>query len=421
MPPGSLSFRLGTTKGTNTLLENKGAPVALFLSEGFEDLLIIRDQKRPDLFAREIKRPAPIYQGVFSLRGRLDTHGEEREGLDEDHIREAAKRALDSGCTVAAVCLLNSWANPAHEQRVGEILGECGFETICLSSTIRPLIKYLDRADTTLVDATLSPVMDHYLDRVQAELGEDPLWVMSSAGGLVSRSRFHAVDSLVSGPAGGVLGAVAAGRQAGLSKIIALDMGGTSTDVSRWKDHMELRQQIQVGPARILTPAMPIETVAAGGGSICGFDGERLFVGPESAGADPGPAAYGSGGPLTLTDIHLLLGRIDPDGFSIPIQVEASRTALTTVAGASGETDWPSLAEGFLTIATERMAHAIRKVSLREGEDPSQYGLVAFGGAGGLHACRVAAELGMSEVVFPADAGILSARGDSHRAKGGGS
>jgi 5-oxoprolinase (ATP-hydrolysing) len=408
---GSLSFRLGTTKGTNTLLENKGAPVALFLSAGFEDLLMIRDQKRPDIFAREITRPAPIYRNVYGLHGRLDTRGEERQGLEERDIRESARRALESGCTVAAVCLLNSWINPAHEQRVGEILAECGFETIRLSSTIRPLIKYLDRTETTLVDATLSPVMDHYLDRVQAELGKDPLWVMTSAGGLVSRARFHAVDSLVSGPAGGVLGAVASGRQAGLEKIIALDMGGTSTDVSRWKDHLELRQQIRVGHARILTPAMPIETVAAGGGSICGFDGERLTVGPESAGADPGPAAYGAGGPLTLTDIHLLLGRIDPDGFSIPIRTEASRSSLAAVAEASGEADWPSLAEGFLSIATERMAHAIRQVSLREGEDPARYGLVAFGGAGGLHACRVAAELGMTSVVFPPDAGILSAQG----------
>jgi 5-oxoprolinase (ATP-hydrolysing) len=408
---GSLSYRLGTTKGTNTLLENKGAPVALFLSHGFKDLLVIRDQKRPELFARQIKRPRPIYEEVFELPGRLDTSGDEIEELDEASIREAGRQALECGCSVAAVCLLNSWTNPFHERRVGALLGECGFGTVCLSSTIRPLIKYLDRADTTLVDATLAPVMEAYLDRVQAELGENPLWVMTSAGGLVSRARFHSVDSLVSGPAGGVLGAVAAGRQAGLDQIIALDMGGTSTDVSRWKERLELRQQIQVGQARILTPAMPIETVAAGGGSICGFDGERLFVGPESAGADPGPAAYGAGGPLTLTDIHLLLGRIDPEGFSIPIQFESSRAALEAVLKESGEADLPSLAEGFLAIATERMAHAIRQVSLREGEDPAGYGLVAFGGAGGLHACRVALELGMTEVVFPPDAGILSARG----------
>lgn len=408
---GSLSFRLGTTKGTNTLLENKGAPVALFLSHGFRDLLLIRDQKRPELFAREIKRPQPVYRRVYDIAGRLSADGNEQEALDVAAVRAAAKNARESGCTVAAVCLLNSWSNPAQEQQVGDILAEFDFESICLSSTVRPLIKYLDRADTTLVDATLSTVMDAYLDRVQSELGENPLWVMTSAGGLVSRSRFHAVDSLVSGPAGGVLGAVAAGKQAGLEHIIALDMGGTSTDVSRWKDHLELRQRIQVGPAHILTPAMPIETVAAGGGSICGYDGERLFVGPESAGADPGPAAYGSGGPLTLTDIHLLLGRIDPAGFSIPIRPEASRAALKAVLEASGEADLPSLAEGFLAIATERMAHAIRQVSLREGEDPARYGLVAFGGAGGLHACRVAAELGMTEVIFPPDAGILSARG----------
>lgn len=410
-PASSLAFRLGTTRGTNALLERKGAPTALFLTAGFEDLLLIRDQKRPELFAREIVRPAPLYSRVYGIGGRLDADGREESPLDLSGLGSAAREALEAGCAVAAVCFLNSWKNPAHEHEAGSILAACGFSTVRLSSGIRPLIKYLDRTGTTLVDATLGPVMDTYLDRVHNALHGAPLWIMTSGGGLVSRDRFHAVDSLVSGPAGGLLGAVAAGRRAGFDRIIGLDMGGTSTDVSRWKQSVALRQQITVGDARILTPAMPIETVAAGGGSICGYDGERLLVGPESAGADPGPAAYGAGGPLTLTDIHLLLGRIDPDAFTIPIRREAALEALEQVAEAAGESGWQPLAEGFLAIATERMAHAIRRVSLREGENPADYALVAFGGAGGLHACRVADELNMARILFPAEAGILSARG----------
>lgn len=407
----SLAFRLGTTKGTNALLEKKGAPVAMFLSHGFEDILLIRDQKRPSLFERNVRREAPIYSRVYGIKGRLNTSGEELQPLDLEEVASQARAALAAGCSAAAICLLNSWINPEHEDQVEQVLRKEGFSVLSTSSRIRPLIKYLDRADTTLVNATLSPVMDAYLDRVQSGIGTNPLGIMTSAGGLVSRDRFHAVDSLVSGPAGGVLGAVEAGRRAGLDKIIALDMGGTSTDVSRWKQQLELRQQLQVGQARILTPALPIETVAAGGGSICGFRDGRLYVGPESAGANPGPASYGAGGPLCLTDVHLLLGRIDPQGFSIPIRLEHARTRLNEVMAEAGESDWRALAEGFLTIATERMAHAIRKVTLRDGEDPSEYGLVAFGGAGGLHACRVAEELGISRIIFPGDAGILSAKG----------
>ncbi len=409
--PGSLSFRLGTTKGTNALLENKGAPVVLFVTHGFEDLLLIRDQKRPDLFAREIVREKPLYKKVCGVHGDIDAEGNVVQPLDCEELAGLAREALAAGCRGAAVCLLNSWRNPDLEEEALGVLEAAGFETVCLSSRVRPLIKYLDRTETTLVNTTLSPIMDAYLDRVQKGAGENPLWIMTSAGGLVSRARFHAVDSLVSGPAGGVLGAVEAGRQSGMEKIIALDMGGTSTDVSRWKARLELRQQIQVGQARILTPAMPIETVAAGGGSVCGYREGRLFVGPESAGADPGPAAYGAGGPLTLTDIHLLLGRIDPAGFNIPIRLEKARQALDPVLRESGEEDWQGLAEGLLLIATERMAHAIRQVTLRDGEDPAGYGLVAFGGAGGLHACRIADELGVTRIIFPPDAGILSARG----------
>lgn len=406
-----LSLRLGTTRGTNALLENKGARVALFLSAGFADLMLIRDQKRPDLFAREIRRDRPLYHEVYAVDGRISTSGEELEPLDEKHLSVTGRQALAAGCDVAAVSFLNSWKSPSHECRAMEILRQAGFKTVVASSSVRPLIKYLDRTDTVLVNATLSPVMDEYLDSVEAGIHGNPLWIMTSSGGLVSRKRFHPVDSLVSGPAGGVLGAVAAGLTAGMDRIIGLDMGGTSTDVARWKDKLELRQRVRVGQANILTPAMPIETVAAGGGSICGFRDGRLFVGPESAGADPGPASYGAGGPLCLTDIHLLLGRINPKAFSIPIRLQDARERMDEIMSLAGETDWRALAEGFLAIATERMAHAIRQVTLHDGEDPAEYGLVAFGGAGGLQACRVADELGIHKILFPSDAGILSAKG----------
>ena len=407
----SSRLRIGTTKGTNALLERKGARVALFLTTGFEDLLLIRDQKRPELFVREILREAPLYHRVFGVEGRIDTDGQEIQPIDCDALAEAAREALSAGCEVAAVCLLNSWRNPVHENVAGAVLGRAGFTRICLSSRIRPLIKYLDRAETTLVNATLSPVLDNYLDRIESELGDRSVSIMTSAGGLVSRQRFHAVDSLVSGPAGGLLGAVDAGRRVGWDRVLALDMGGTSTDVSRWHQRLELRQHIQVGQARLLAPALPIETVAAGGGSICAIREGRLHVGPESAGASPGPAAYGADGPLTLTDIHLLLGRIDPDGFPIPISLQASRDRMEQMLTEGEGGEWRALAEGFLDIATERMALAVRKVTLRDGEDPSRYGLVAFGGAGGLHACRLAAMLDIPGVLFPPDAGILSARG----------
>jgi 5-oxoprolinase (ATP-hydrolysing) len=253
--------------------------------------------------------------------------------------------------------------------------------------------------------------MDGYLDRIEAECGGTEPLVMSSSGGLVPRRRFHAVDSLVSGPAGGLAGAVAAARSVGWSRMIALDMGGTSTDVSRWNNGFELRKEVRVGPARLLLPALPIETVAAGGGSICHVVDNRLQVGPRSAGADPGPAAYGNGGPLTLTDVHLVLGRLDAQAFRIPLDIAAAHAALDVVSAQLGEADRIKVAEGCLQLAAESMAAAIGQVSLREGADPADYGMVAFGGAGGLQACEVATRLGMDKVLLPADAGLLSAAG----------
>lgn len=406
-----LRLRLGTTRGTNALLEGKGAKVALFITTGLEDLLCIGDQKRSDLFALDIENREPLYHRVYGVTGRLAPDGREREALDLEQLREKAREARAAGCEVAAVCLLHSWCAPVHEQAAEKVLREAGFGHVFLSRDVSPRSKLLDRAETVLVDALLGPVLGDYLDRVEEAAAEAELRVMTSAGGLVARSRFHAVDSLISGPAGGVMGAVTAGRRAGWERILSLDMGGTSTDVSRWAGQRNLRERIRVGAARVQRPALRIETVAAGGGSICTYSQGRYDVGPGSAGADPGPAAYGAGGPLCLSDIHFFLGRMDPEGFSIPLDVEAPRQRLHELMRQSGDENPCVVAEGLLTIATERMAQAIRQVTLREGEDPARYGLVVFGGAGGLHACRLAGLLGIREILFPAEAGLLSARG----------
>lgn len=409
-----IAVRLGTTKGTNALLENKGAPVALFVARGMEDLLRIGDQKRADLFARRPGNRRPQYERIYGISGRLGPDGEEREALDVDGLRSCAAEALADGCAVAAVCLPHSWRDGGQERAAEAVLREAGFGMVCLSHEISPRIRLLDRAETVLADALLRPVLDQYLDRVEAGSGGGAPRIMTSSGGLVSRQRFHAVDSLVSGPAGGVMGAVACGQRVGRERLLTLDMGGTSTDVARWAGSKPLRETLQVGEVRVQRPAVRIETVAAGGGSICRYRNGCYEVGPCSAGADPGPASYGAGGPLCLSDLHFLLGRMDPEGFSIPLDLAAARWQLEDLMKLSGETDAVGVVEGLLQIATERMAQAMRQVSLRDGEDPADYGMVVFGGAGGLQACRIAEELGVTEILFPAQAGLLSAEGIHH-------
>ncbi|MDP6307176.1 MAG: hydantoinase B/oxoprolinase family protein, partial [Verrucomicrobiota bacterium] len=291
-------------------------------------------------------------------------------------------------------------------------LRDAGWQHVSVSSDLAAVIKVLHRAETTVVDAYLSPIMSRYLDGVERELGNGKLRVMTSAGGLVARADYQAKDSLLSGPAGGVVGAAMVGRQTGFERIIGFDMGGTSTDVCRHDGDFDYKYEHRVGRARVIAPVLAIETVAAGGGSICGFNGDELFVGPESAGANPGPACYGAGGPLTITDVNLLLGRLDPAQFGIPLNVNAAQLSLDQVLQSIPEpTPEQDLLFGFLDIANERMADAVRKISIREGYDPSDYALVAFGGAGGQHACAIAEKLGVSTVLCPSDAGLLSARG----------
>ncbi|MCK6438864.1 MAG: hydantoinase B/oxoprolinase family protein, partial [Planctomycetes bacterium] len=304
--------------------------------------------------------------------------------------------------------------NPAHERQTEELLKEAGFKYISSSAQLSPMIRHLPRAQTATVDAYVGQVIGDYLNNVARPIGENgTLHIMTSAGGLVRRDAYRAKDSLLSGPAGGVAGAAAAGRDAGFAKVIGFDMGGTSTDVSRYDGDFEYVFEHRVGDAELLAPALAIETVAAGGGSICWYDAGRLRVGPQSAGANPGPACYGKGGPLTITDVNLLLGRLDPAALSIPIDSKPAREALRELMEKCEPvpTSEETILEGLIAIADERMADAIGTISLRKGYDPREYALVAFGGAGGLHACGVAERLGISDVVVPADAGLLSAYG----------
>ena len=417
LPP--LAMRLATTRGTNALLERRGAPTALFVTEGFGDLLRIGTQQRPDLFALDVRRPEPLYAAAVEVPGRLSADGSVLRPLDLDSVLPEARRLAESGVRSAAVALLHAWRNPEHERALGDALREAGFEHVSLSSDIAPFLKVLPRAETALVDAYLAPVIGGYLKSVDAALAGGRLHVMTSAGGLVRPADFRAKDSLLSGPAGGVVGAALAGRRSGFTKVIAFDMGGTSTDVARFDGDFEYTWEHEVGGGRVVAPALAIESVAAGGGSICALDAEGLRVGPESAGAQPGPASYGAGGPLTVTDANLLLGRLDPARFAIPVDPSpaglAADALLRKVNERTGEeTTREALLAGLVALADERMADAIRAVSLRRGYDPAEYALVAFGGAGGQHACGVAERLGIATVVVPPDAGLLSALGIGH-------
>ncbi|MHC4220340.1 MAG: hydantoinase/oxoprolinase family protein, partial [Planctomycetota bacterium] len=414
-----IEMRLATTRGTNALLERRGAPVALFVTKGFGDLLLIGDQQRPDLFALRIVRPPPLYQTVIEVQERLAADGSVIVPLRSEVAAKAAQHALDDGVCAAAVAFAHAYRNPDHEHRMAEMLREMGFAHVSCSADLSPLIKLVPRAETAVVNAYLAPMIEAYLADIGGSLSGGRLHVMTSAGGLVRAEACRAKDGLLSGPAGGVTGAAAAAARSGFERVIGFDMGGTSTDVARYDGDYEYQFEHRVGGAggvRLVAPALAIETVAAGGGSICSFVDGALRVGPESASAVPGPACYGAGGPLTLTDVNLLLGRLDPGRFEIPITAEPAEVRLGRVCDAVAQhtgrrPDRDGLLEGFLEIANERMGDAIGEVSLRQGYDPRDYALVAFGGAGGQHACAVARHLGLETIVMPADASLLSALG----------
>ena len=411
-PLPRMEMRLGTTRATNALLERRGGRVALFVTRGFGDLLSIGDQSRPDLFALRIERPAPLCEMAIEVDERLDARGGVLHGPDLEGVEREARRLAGLGVRDAAVALLHSWINPAHERAVAEAVRRGGIERVVASSDLSSRIKLLWRAETAVVDAYLAGVVEDYLDRVRESIGGSRLLVMTSAGGLVRRERVRPKDILLSGPAGGVVGAAAAARRAGFERAIALDMGGTSTDVSRIDGTPARRFETRVGAARIVAPCVAVETVAAGGGSVCVAERGELRVGPQSAGARPGPACYGAGGPLTLTDANLLLGRLDASRFGVPVdRAAAAQRADEALAATDGAMTRELLLEGFVEIADERMADAVRRVSAREGYDPAEYALVVFGGAGPQHACGIARRLGVRTIVVPPDAGLLSAAG----------
>ncbi|RYD37677.1 MAG: 5-oxoprolinase, partial [Verrucomicrobiaceae bacterium] len=412
-------FRLATTLATNALLENQGAEVAFWVTQGFRDLLTIGDQRRADLFARQHHRDRPLHHHTVEVEERLDARGNVLTPFDPATLMPIAAQLVRRGVRTAAVALAHSYLNPAHEQAVGRVLRAAGFTSITLSAELSPLIRLLPRARTAVVNAALAPVMDAFVEKVRACLGPAArtFFCLTSAGGLEEPETFRARDSLLSGPAGGVAGCAAAARRAGFSRILTLDMGGTSTDVARWEGDFLYQFEQRLGQSVILAPSLRIETVAAGGGSICDVAPTGLTVGPRSAGADPGPACYGRGGPLTLTDVNLLLGRLDPGKAGIPLSRPPALAALETLKhkmtdhGLPVPADDATLLHGLLKIAVGRMAEAVRSISVRDGVDPAGCTLVAFGGAGPQHACAIADQLGIPQILVPRDAGLLSASG----------
>ncbi|MBO0811084.1 MAG: hydantoinase B/oxoprolinase family protein [Microlunatus sp.] len=418
------SVRVGTTVTVNALLERSGDPTALVITQGFRDALRIAYQNRPRIFDRHIVLPEPLYRRVIESTGRVTATGEVLAEPDLDRLAEELQSAKDDGITTVAIACLHGHLFGDQERRIADVAGRVGFSHVSLSSEISPLIKLVSRADTTVVDAYLSPTLTRYVRQVDEQLGDTALQFMQSSGGLVDASRFRAAESLLSGPAGGVVGTARMAELSGFRRAIGFDMGGTSTDVAHYAGEFQRVFDTSIAGVRIRTPMLAIHTVAAGGGSILGFDGRRYQVGPDSAGADPGPACYRLGGPLTVTDANLMLGRIrvehlpsvfGPDRDQ-PADLDVVRTLFAELADnirtATGDRRTPEeVAAGYLKIAVENMANAVKQISVHQGHDVTRYALVAFGGAGGQHACAVADALGIRTVVVPPLASLLSAVG----------
>lgn len=414
-------LRIGTTVATNALLERKGERLALAITRGFADALRIGTQARPEIFARHIILPEQLPAKVVEIDERVAVDGTVLRRLDEAAARAAFAGLRAEGFDALAIVLMHGWQHRAHEARLAEIARGLGFSQVSVSHEVAPLIRLVPRGDTSVVDAYLSPVLRRYTDALQASLpAAGALRFMQSNGGLAEVGAFRGKDAILSGPAGGVVGMVAASAPLGHTRLIGFDMGGTSTDVAHYAGEYELTGDSVVAGVRVAAPMMQIHTVAAGGGSICRYDGARFRVGPESAGADPGPACYRKGGPLTVTDCNLFLGRIDPAFFPAvfgprcdePLDPAAARARLEEIAAALPQPrSLEEIAEGFLAIAVHNMAGAIRKISVARGHDVTTYALACFGGAGGQHACRVADALGMETVLVHPLAGMLSAYG----------
>jgi len=416
--------KMGTTVATNALLERKGERTVLFITRGFRDALRIAYQNRPRLFDRHIVLPELLYTKVTEVEERLGARGEVLVPLDIEATRRDLETAYREGFQSIAIVFMHAYRYPQHEKKVAALARSTGYDQVSVSHEVSPLMKLVSRGDTTVADAYLSPVLKRYVAQVACELQGVRLMFMQSNGGLTDARRFAGKDSILSGPAAGVVGAVRASLAAGFERIIGFDMGGTSTDVSHYAGEFERAFETQVAGVRMRAPMMSIHTVAAGGGSILHFDGSRYRVGPDSAGANPGPASYRRNGPLTVTDANVMLGKIQPKFFpavfgpdgEMPLDEIPVRTKFAVLAkeirGATGDTRSPEqVAEGFIEIAVGNMAEAIKKISVQRGHDVTEYTLCCFGGAAGQHACQVADALGMGRVFVHPLAGVLSAYG----------
>ncbi|MCO6419397.1 hydantoinase B/oxoprolinase family protein [Siccirubricoccus sp. KC 17139] len=425
IPPGTIeAVKMGTTVATNALLERKGERVLLLVNRGFADMLRIGNQARPRLFDLNVKLPDLLHERVAEIGGRVAVDGAELEPLDEAAAKAALAAAHADGIRAVAIVLMHAWAHPAHELRLGELAREAGFTQVSLSHQASPLPRIVPRGDTTVVDAYLSPILRRYVEQVAGELPGVRLYFMQSNGGLAEAGSFQGKDAILSGPAGGIVGAARTAGMAGFDRIIGFDMGGTSTDVALYAGEFERAFETLVAGVRMRAPMMAINTVAAGGGSILHFDGARYRVGPDSAGAVPGPACYRRGGPLAVTDANVMVGKIQPQHFPAvfgpegnePLDAEMVRQKFAAlareIAAATGTPQDPrAVAEGFLRVAVANMANAIKQVSIQKGHDVTRTALQCFGGAGGQHACLVADQLGMETVFIHPFAGVLSAYG----------
>jgi 5-oxoprolinase (ATP-hydrolysing) len=416
--------KMGTTVATNALLERKGEPVLLVVTEGFADSLRIAYQNRPKLFERRIVLPELLYKEVLEVHERLGASGQVKLHLDEIAAFEGMQLAYDRGIRSVAIVLMHAYLNPVHEKKLLALAQKIGFSQISVSHEASPLVKFVARGDTTVVDAYLSPVLRRYVNQVASQMREVRVQFMQSSGGLTDANVFQGKDAILSGPAGGIVGMARVSQLAGFEKVIGFDMGGTSTDVSHFDGEFERAFDTLVAGVRVRAPMMSIHTVAAGGGSILHFDGARLRVGPDSAGANPGPACYRRGGPLTVTDANVMLGKIQPAFFpavfganadqrlDAEVVKEKFKALALDVSKASGKALSPeALAQGFIDIAVANMANAIKKISVQRGYDVTQYTLTTFGGAGGQHACLVADALAMQSVLSHPLGGVLSAYG----------
>jgi len=420
LPPEKIgAVKMGTTVATNALLERKGERVLFLTTRGFADALRIGYQNRPHLFRLQIVKPDMLFEQSAEVSERLTAEGEVLTPLDETETRNVLSAAYAEGIRAVAICFMHGYRYPAHETRAAEIAHDIGFTQISTSHGVSPLMKFVSRGDTTVVDAYLSPILKRYVNRVADALGETTrLYFMQSSGGLTEAKLFEGKDAILSGPAGGVVGAVETARLAGIDKLIGFDMGGTSTDVCHYDGELERSFETEVAGVRMRAPMMQIHTVAAGGGSILHYDHDRLRVGPDSAGALPGPAAYRRGGPLTVTDANVMTGKLQPDFFpsvfgadgKAPLDADTVREGFGALAAQLGRPA-EEVADGTIRIAVENMAQAIKKISVQRGHNVSAYALVCFGGAGGQHACLVADALGMGRIFFHPLSGVLSAYG----------